>query len=197
LTALLFLHGWQNHREEDHWQSRVGAVLREQGVHVSHPQLPDPDEPRLAAWMDATAAELAALPGGDRAVACHSLSCLMWVHLAASLDPAHLPERVVLVAPPGPSFVAAEPAIAEFAAGEVDAAVLRASSAVEPLRLVCSDGDPYCAERADRAYGIPWGLDTEVLAGQAHLNPDSGYGDWPAMVDWCLDPRTRFARPPQ
>jgi predicted alpha/beta hydrolase family esterase len=197
LTALLFLHGWQNHREEDHWQSRVGAVLRERGVHVSHPQLPDPDAPRLAEWMAVAAAELASLPGPDRAVACHSLSCLMWVHLAGALEPALRPQRVLLVAPPGPSFVAGEHAIAEFAVGEVDPAGVRATSTAAPLRLVCSDGDPYCVERADRAYGAPWGLDTEVLAGQAHLNPDSGYGDWPAMVDWCLDPDTRFARPAQ
>jgi uncharacterized protein len=197
LTSVLFLHGWQNHREEDHWQSRVGAVLRGRGVHVAHPQLPEPDEPRLAHWIQAADAELAALPGPDRAVACHSLSCLMWVHLAAVLEPAERPERVVLVAPPGPSFAAGEPAIAEFAAGDVDPALLRASSTTQPMRLVCSDGDPYCAEGADRAYGAPWGLDTEVLAGQAHLNPDSGYGDWPAMVDWCRDPATRFARPPQ
>jgi predicted alpha/beta hydrolase family esterase len=197
VTAVLFLHGWQNHREEDHWQSRVAAVLREQGVHVSHPQLPEPDEPRLADWIETAATELDALPGDDRAVACHSLSCLMWAHLAAALEPERRPERVVLVAPPGPSFTAGEPAIAEFAASEADGAVLRASSGVEPLRLVCSDGDPYCAEGADRAYGVPWGLDTEMLSGQAHLNPDSGYGDWPAMVDWCLDPRTRFLRPRQ
>jgi uncharacterized protein len=197
LTSVLFLHGWQNHREEDHWQSRVGAALRDRGVHVAHPQLPDPDEPRLADWMRAAAGELSALPGPDRAVACHSLSCLMWVHLAAVLEPAHRPERVLLVAPPGPSFVAGEPAIAEFAAGDADPEAVRSSSGAQPVRLVCSDGDPYCAEGADRAYGAPWGLDTEVLAGQAHLNPDSGYGDWPAMVDWCVDPRTRFARAPQ
>jgi predicted alpha/beta hydrolase family esterase len=147
--------------------------------------------------MAAATAELAALPGGDRAVACHSLSCLMWAHLAATLAPAQRPDRVVLVAPPGPSFTAGEPAIAEFAADGADPGMVRASSSAEPLRLVCSDGDPYCAEGADRVYGAPWGLDTEVLAGQAHLNPDSGYGDWPAMVDWCLDARTRFARPPQ
>jgi predicted alpha/beta hydrolase family esterase len=104
---------------------------------------------------------------------------------------------VVLVAPPGPSFLAGEPAIAEFAVADADPEAVRASSTGRPLRLVCSDGDPYCEEGADRAYGIPWGLDTEMLAGQAHLNPDSGYGDWPTMVDWCLDPGTRFARAAQ
>ena len=57
---------------------------------------------------------------------------------------------------------------------------------------MCSDDDPYCAVGADAAYGEPLGLDTEVLSGQAHINPDSGYGDWPAMVDWCLDGAIRF-----
>ena len=30
-SSVLLLHGWQNRREADHWQSRVAGILRERG----------------------------------------------------------------------------------------------------------------------------------------------------------------------
>jgi hypothetical protein len=27
-----------------------------------------------------------------------------------------------------------------------------------------------------------------MLHGQGHLDLDAGYGEWPSMLDWCLDP---------
>ena len=42
--------------------------------------------------------------------------------------------------------------------------------------------------RAATEYAEPLGLPADVLPGQAHLNPDSGYGDWPSLLDWCLEP---------
>ena len=128
---------------------------------------------------------------GNRVVACHSLGCLLWARIAA----AEAVERVCWVAPPGTDELRAYTEITAFLPERIDAAALRASSTAAPLRLVCSDDDPYCAAGADAVYGEPLGLDTEVLPGQAHLNPDSGYGDWPAMADWCLDGATRFRRP--
>lgn len=188
------MHGWKNRREPDHWQSIVAAQLRAEGVAVAHPQLPDPDTPSLDSWMQVALAELRAMPPGERVVACHSLSCLMWAHLAPTLEPADRPERVCWVAPPGPSFVEGERAIEEFRPHDPDAEAIRAGSTAQPLRLVWSDHDPYCAEGAGPVYGDPLGLDSEFLPGQAHLNPDSGYGAWPAMVQWCRDGRTRFRR---
>ena len=187
-SSVLLLHGWQNRREADHWQSRVAGILRERGVQVVHPQLPDPDEPDPAAWADTARAALAEMTPGHRVVACHSLGCILW----ARLVPEAAADRVCWVAPPGQDELRAYTEITAFLPERIDADALRASSATAPLRLVCSDDDPYCAVGADAAYGEPLGLDTEVLPGQAHINPDSGYGDWPAMVDWCLDGATRF-----
>ena len=187
-SSVLLLHGWQNRREPDHWQSRVAALLRERGVHVVHPQLPDPDEPDPEAWAATARAALGEMASGHRVVACHSLGCLLWARIAAE----QAVERVCWVAPPGPDELRAYTAITAFLPEGIEAQALRASSTAAPLRLVCSDDDPYCAAGADAVYGEPLGLDTEVLPGQAHINPDSGYGDWPAMVDWCLDGAIRF-----
>ena len=187
-SSVLLLHGWQNRREADHWQSRVAGVLREHGIEVVHPQLPDPDEPDPDAWAAAVRAALGEMTRGHRVVACHSLSCLLWARIAAS----ELVERVCWVAPPGQDELRAYTANTAFLPKRIDGDEVRGSSTAAPLRLVCSDDDPYCAVGADTAYGEPLGLDTDVLSGQAHINPDSGYGDWPAMVDWCLDGATRF-----
>jgi predicted alpha/beta hydrolase family esterase len=49
-------------------------------------------------------------------------------------------------------------------------------------RLVCSDDDPYCPEGAASLYP---GLPTDLLAGAGHINPDAGYGPWPAAEAWA------------
>ena len=54
-------------------------------------------------------------------------------------------------------------------------------------RIVCSDDDPYCPEGAATLYGEPLGVPVDVLPGGGHLNPEAGYGPWPAVEAWCLD----------
>jgi uncharacterized protein len=187
----LILHGWQNRRPAEHWEHILTLALRGSGARVAYPQLPEPDEPLLEAWTGVARGELEGLGSGP-VVICHSLSCLAWAHLAPRLEPSERPARVLWVAPPGPSLFATEPAIAEFAPVGLDAAAIRASSAREPLRLVCSDGDPYCPEGAHNAYGEPLGLDVDLLSGQDHINPDAGYGEWPSVLEWCRDPAVRL-----
>lgn len=51
-----------------------------------------------------------------------------------------------------------------------------------------SDNDPCCPEGAGAAYGTPFGLPADVLAGAGHLGMDAGYGPWPSLLTWCLDP---------
>jgi predicted alpha/beta hydrolase family esterase len=50
-------------------------------------------------------------------------------------------------------------------------------------RLVCSDNDPYCPEGAANLYAGP----TDLLPGEGHINPDAGYGAWPAVESWARD----------
>ena len=77
-----------------------------------------------------------------------------------------------------------------------DSRVLTEDLAVrrETVRLACSDADEYSREgTAAELYGVPLGLDVDLLPGARHLSDTDGYGSWPAVLAWCLDASTRLA----
>jgi uncharacterized protein len=60
--------------------------------------------------------------------------------------------------------------------------------AARSTRMVCAPtGDPYCPEGAVGLYAEPLGLPADEIPGGDHLNPESGYGPWPAVEAWCLN----------
>lgn len=185
--AFLILHGWQNHRPPTHWQHWLADRLTDLGHEVAYPQLPEADDPDLERWLAELDALLGELEGRRITVICHSLACLLWLHAVARDGILSGPvDRVLLVAPPSPEFALKQPEIAEFAPPPLTPERLAESAAY--TRVVGSDNDPYCLPDAATAYARPLGLPVDVLPGEAHLNPDSGYGPWPSMLDWCLRP---------
>jgi predicted alpha/beta hydrolase family esterase len=114
-------------------------------------------------------------------VVCHSLSCLLWLHVAAqgSVNAS----RVVLVSPPA-SAVLPDTA-ASFRLDGLAASAVRASASDE-LLLVSSDADPYNPSGAQRLYGDPLGLRVQVVPGAGHFTPGDGFGRWPWALEWCL-----------
>jgi predicted alpha/beta hydrolase family esterase len=179
------LHGWTG-SGPDHWQTWLARRLAERGEKVAYPALPRPDEPRLDEWLEALREELARL-GGERVVLCHSLACILWLQHARSTE--ERVDRVLLVAPPSPSVEL--PGVEGFFPLEVTAEDVGRAAA--STRLVCAPADPYCPEGADTLFGRPLGLPTDVVPGGSHLNTDAGYGPWPAVEEWCLTGRARFA----
>jgi predicted alpha/beta hydrolase family esterase len=173
--SFLILHGL-GASGPGHWQTWLAARLRADGERVAYPDLPDADLPSLPAWREALDGELAALPAGETVVICHSLSCLLWLHHVAEGGPQA--DRALLVAPPSES--AGLPEIAEFFPVPLPRVAAGA-------RLVCADNDPYCAEGADTLYGEPLDIPVDVLPGAGHVNPETGFGPWPAAEAWCLD----------
>jgi predicted alpha/beta hydrolase family esterase len=172
--SFLILHGLEG-SGPGHWQTWLTARLRANSERVAYPDLPDADLPSPSAWRQALQGELEALPDGEVIVVCHSLACLLWLHhVAEGGAPA---DRTLLVAPP--SETAAVPQIAGFF--PVPLPALGAGA-----RLVCSDNDPYCPEGANSLYG-DLGIPVDVIPGGGHLNPEAGYGPWPAVEAWCLD----------
>ena len=169
---VLILHGYEGNGP-DHWQSWLAGRLREDGHDVAYPDLPDPFDPDLDAWLGVLEAERR---DGD-VVVCHSLACLLWLHhRARGGAPAG---RVLLVAPPGPSAAVEVPALAGFFPVALD------PSLAEGARLACSENDPYCPEDARPAYAEPLAIDADLLPGAGHINPDSGFGPWPSALAWC------------
>jgi predicted alpha/beta hydrolase family esterase len=166
----LILHGYQG-SGPGHWQSWLAGRLRSGEASVHFPDLPDADSPQLSAWLDALEREMDQFTVAP-VVVCHSLACVLWLHhVARGGKPA---ERVLLVAPPSRAGV---PDALEsfFPAPAVE---------LPDARLVCSDNDPYCPEGAAQVYG---GLPTDVLSAQGHINPDAGYGAWPAVERWARE----------
>lgn len=182
--AFVLLHGWQNHREPDHWHHWLHDQLVDRGFTVRYPQLPDPDEPSLDAWLDAYVAELAACGTAEVTVVCHSLSVPTWLH-AVARGLVREVEDVILVAPPSAS-VLAELHLLEFAwhPGPSSVGARRASV------MVVGPDDPYCPEGPDEQYVTPLGIPKIVIPGGGHLSTPEGYGPWPQMLEWCLDPST-------
>jgi predicted alpha/beta hydrolase family esterase len=168
-VGFLILHGWQG-SGADHWQTWLADRLRAGGHEVRYPDLPDPDEPRLAAWL----AVLRDVLREEDTVVCHSLACCLWLHhRARGGAPA---ARVLLVAPP--CLDPPPPEIADFFP------VPRDPSLGADARLVCSDNDPYCASAA-AVYGVRLRVAIDLLPGAGHINPEAGFGPWPGVLDWC------------
>ncbi|MFJ1804789.1 MULTISPECIES: RBBP9/YdeN family alpha/beta hydrolase [unclassified Streptomyces] len=194
--SYLILHGWQNHRPENHWQHWLADRLTELGHEVTYPQLPDPDDPDLEVWLTELARHLDALAAGaERVVVAHSLSVLLWLHAVARDLPGLVGvDRVLLVAPPSGSVLARYPEVEgfAFAGGVVGRPDGRPLTLPHPTRLVAGDDDPYLPEGVQAAYGDPLGLTAELLPGAAHLDLDAGYGPWPSVLEWCADGRARL-----
>jgi predicted alpha/beta hydrolase family esterase len=51
--------------------------------------------------------------------------------------------------------------------------------------VVGSDKDPYCPAGPERSFARPLNLPIDILEGAGHINPESGFGPWPAVEDWC------------
>ncbi|MFE7269969.1 RBBP9/YdeN family alpha/beta hydrolase [Streptomyces sp. NPDC057623] len=193
MTAYLILHGWQNHRPEAHWQHWLADRLSDIGHQVVYPPLPDPDDPELEVWLAELARHIDGLDAGaERVVVAHSLSAVLWLHAAARGMPGlGAVDRVLLVAPPSGAVLARYPQVAGFALPSLELTL------PGPTRLVAGDDDPYCEEGADTAYGDPLALPADILPGAAHLDLDAGYGPWPAVLAWCLDPTAPLTARPE
>lgn len=174
---VLLLHGWGG-SDYPHWQSWLAGEIAQDYGSVSFPLLDNPHFPTKARWMK----QIKQLLEEQRphTVICHSMACTLWFHLCdeGEISPV---KRVLLVAPPRldlkldtiKSFFPVSPPTDLYA---------------QEAMLVTSTTDPYLdAEEANalqKALGIPM----KVLEDAGHINADSGYGQWPWVKEWTLNP---------
>jgi len=180
--GFLILHGIDNLRPPEHWHHWLAERLRGRGFATSYPALPEPFDPRPKHWGAAVLSSLSELPPSP-VVVCHSLSCLLWIRMAAAGD---LPpcERVLLVSPPHDDRLPANGT--SFAVGDLDPSAIE-----EAPRVVCGTEDDY-APGGPPGWAAEIGADIDMLAGVGHINPDDGHGPWPSVERWCLDPDERL-----
>ncbi|MGI8679904.1 MAG: RBBP9/YdeN family alpha/beta hydrolase [Jatrophihabitans sp.] len=184
-APVLVLHGMAGPRP-DAWYSLVADELRGSDREVRIPVLPDSAAPVLADWLAALDTALAGLPDVGFDVVAHSTGALLWLHHAVRDIGLPRPDRVALVAPASGKHIAPP----TFQRVPLDTSAVR--RAAEGTVLVGGDDDPLCPEGIATAYGVPLKMATTVIEGGGHLNPESGYGPWPAMLDWLRRDKLAF-----
>jgi len=183
--SFLILHGLAYDGDPDHWHARLAASLRDRDEAVAYPSLPDPETPSLARWLRIVHDELTGA-ADEAIVICHSLSVLLWLHLAPGLE--RPVDRLLLVAPPEDREVPAGGR--EFRIGAPDTVALRSSSRSTP-RLVRGTLDPY-SPSGTPGWADAAGCEVDEIPGAGHMNPDDGHGSWSSCERWCDDPAVRI-----
>jgi len=176
----LIIPGW-NGSGPGHWQTWLEGELAAAGRETRRPAFADVDHPDLAQWSAAVREAVRDLPADDYDVVAHSLGAVLWLHHVA--DPGDSPRaaRVLLVAPPSPLLD--YPEIAEFLPPPMNIDTVRRGA--DGTALVGSSDDQYLPEGIAEAYARPLKMAATVIDGGGHLNTESGYGAWPAVLDWC------------
>lgn len=169
----LLLHGWGG-SDYPHWQAWLAAELAKDYGTVSFPLIQHPHFPHLNRWKKEVKEFLSGF--GPDTVVCHSLANTLWFHLCneGEIEPV---KRLVLVAPPRldceietiKSFFPVDPPKELFA---------------ERAILVVSTDDPYMpiekAWELQERLGIPM----KVIESAGHINEESGYGEWPWILEY-------------
>ena len=176
----LLLHGI-NGSSDGHWQRWLATQLQDAGREVRFPELPDQDAPELGSWLAALAESMAGLEPDGFDVLAYSLGAILWLHHAVAAGDGPRPSRVALVAPPAPA------ALAEIAPSFVPVAldIDAVRRAADGTVLVGGSDDEYCPAGIAAVYGAALKMAATVIAGGGHLNVESGFGPWPAALDWC------------
>ena len=172
--------GWQG-SGDGHWQTWLEERLRAAGRLTHRPPFADLERPDLADWLQALRTTVGQLPPDGFDVVAHSLGAVLWLHHVAAPGDAPRAARVLLVAPPSPRTAIEE--IAGFFPPPMDIDAIRHNA--DGTVLVAGSDDPYTPEGIAAAYGLPLKIATTVVDGGGHLNVESGFGEWPAVLDWC------------
>ncbi|HVV20848.1 MAG TPA: alpha/beta hydrolase [Pseudonocardiaceae bacterium] len=165
-----------------HWQSWLAGRLAHQGVRVDLLTFTDPDKPVQDYWLAELGEHLDAAPAdADRIVLAHGVGAALWLyHAAARPSRSRRVERVLLVAPPGPEWHEAN--VRAFEPAPVDRVGIAQAAAT--TRLVTSDNDPTRSVDQARALAEELLIEWDVIPGAGRFDEESGYGHWPAVLDW-------------
>ena len=176
---VVIVHGYDG-SGPGHWQRWLYDELRQRGIAVHLPELPNPRWPQCEQWV----AQLSALLDSSTApvlFVAHSLGCWALDHLLGRCGAAGI-MGALLVAPPSPHLLF-EPVESFFPAPQSPTAW---APIAEQSQLVVADDDPYIDAREAAGIGQRLGVPVRVLHGAGHINVESGFGPWPFALEWVL-----------
>ena len=169
----LILHGWGG-SDWPHWQAWLASELAKDYGTVSFPLIQHPHYPHLNRWKKQVKKYLSDFKPDT--VICHSLANTLWFHLCHDGDIEEV-QNLLLVAPPRlncaietiKSFFPIKPPKSLFA---------------KKAMMVASSDDPYMS--MDEAWALQEALQIpmKVLEKAGHINADSGYGEWPWVLEY-------------
>lgn len=164
-------------RVETHWQTLLAKQLPQ--VQTVPPM--GREDLDCTKRVQAIEAAMAAIKGPVVIVA-HSGGCVMVAHWAHTSAHAHRVAGALLATPPDFDEAMPEgyPTLAALQAG----GWLPVPRKPLPFRslVATSDNDPLADRARVLALAQDWGSDTVDLGAVGHLNPTSGYGEWPMAV---------------
>lgn len=169
---VLLLHGWGG-SDFPHWQSWLAGEIAKEYGHVQFLRFSNYDAPKLSLWLEELQEALAAFK--PDIVICHSLANTLWFHLCDANAMQEV-QKLYLVAPPSMECKVEE--LSEFFPIKPPKNLY----AKETL-LIASTNDPYMSEEEAKALQKELRVELKVLQNAGHVNTDSGYGEWPWMLE--------------
>jgi uncharacterized protein len=179
-NSFLIIHGLGG-SGPDHWQTWLAHELKQSNHPVYYPTFSNFHSPNKTVWLDELTATMKAIPENNNlTVITHSLGCILWLHYAKSQNK-QLAKRVILVAPPSPEIILSE--AKSFYPVPIEVKHLKRTA--EEILFVHSTNDPYCSMVDAKNY-LNLGLPSITIQDAGHINPESGHGKWPWILDLCL-----------
>lgn len=168
----LILHGWGG-SDFPHWQSWLAGELAKNYSTVSFFKFSNIDFPDCGLWMSELKRELEEFR--PDVVICHSIANILWFQMCHEFVLAEV-EKLYIVAPPSLNCDIAE--LKSF----YPCALPTNLYAKESL-LITSTNDPYLSMDEAKSLQKKLNIPMKVLENAGHINSDSGYGEWP----WILE----------
>jgi len=189
MSAYLIVHGLENVRPQGHWHRILTAELRALGHTVVYPQLPQPNSPVLDEWLEVLKVELELLSESGFSevhVVAHSLGCVTWLHLIDQLELEIKIGKLLFVAPADPALLIAAPTFQSLVLNSELS--MKLHNSCSDITLIASELDPWLPRGVEETFSIPLSLETIIFDGAGHISTSDGFGSWPGVLNWLLDP---------
>lgn len=181
-NSYLIIHGLGG-SGPDHWQTWLARELKQRNHHVCYPTFSNFDSPNKTVWLEELSESMKEIPESNHlTVITHSLGCILWLHYARSHN-RRIAKQVILVAPPSPAIIL--PEAKSFFPVPLEENHLKRTA--KEILFVHSSNDPYCSTTDSKNY-VNLGLPSITIPNAGHINPKSGHGKWPWILDLSLSP---------